>query len=153
MGDLQLTIQEQRTFVDSLALWVPRIGVAILFFALGASKFAAHSGWVRVFDRIGIGQWFRVFTGGLQAGGAVLLLVPRVSWIGAAILSCTMLGAVVTQAFILHTALLAISPAVLLVITAVSARRRAAGCDRSVGVRTPLVLQSCDVRIRFRSSR
>ena len=49
----------------------------------------------------------------------MLLLVPRVAWIGAAILSCTMVGAILTQVFIIHVVLLAISPAVLLVITAV----------------------------------
>ena len=118
MGDLQLTIEEKHTFVDTITMWVPRIGVALLFVALGWSKFAAHGVWVRMFDQIGFGQWFRVFTGALQVGGAVLLLIPRVSWIGAAILTCTMLGAVLTQLFILHTALLAIAPAVLMVITA-----------------------------------
>jgi hypothetical protein len=34
---------------------------------------------VRRFDQIGLGQWFRVFTGALQVGGALLLLIPRVS--------------------------------------------------------------------------
>lgn len=118
MSDLQLTIEEKATVVDVITRWIPRIGVAVLFFGLGWSKFAAHGVWVRLFDQIGIGQWFRVFTGALQTGGAILVLVPRVSWIGAAMLSCTMFGAALTQVFILHTPLLAISPAVLLVITA-----------------------------------
>lgn len=62
--------------------------------------------------------WFRIATGALQVGGAVLVLIPRTAWLGAAILSCTMFGAVLTQLFILHTGFLAISPAILLVITA-----------------------------------
>ena len=118
MNELHFTIEEKRTVVDVIAIWVLRIGVALLFIGVGWSKFSPHGMWVRLFDQIGLGQWFRVFTGALQVGGAVLMLIPRASWIGATILSSTMLGAVLTQLFILHTGLLAISPAVLMVITA-----------------------------------
>jgi len=41
-----------------------------------------------------------------------------------------MLGAVLTQLFILRTVLLAISPAVLLVITTAIGRRPEAGCNQ-----------------------
>jgi len=119
MSDLRFTIDEESTFMDTVGQWVPRIVLALLFMALGASKFASDGLWVRLFEQIGFGQWFRVFTGAVQVGGALLLLVPRVAWIGAAILSCTMVGAILTQVFILHVVLLAISPALLLVITAV----------------------------------
>jgi uncharacterized membrane protein YphA (DoxX/SURF4 family) len=123
--ELRFTIEEQATVMDAFTAWMPRIGVALLFLAVGVTKFQSHGLWVRIFEQIGFGQWFRVFTGGLQVGGALLLLVPRVAWIGAAILACTMAGAVFTQLFILHTGLLAISPAVLLVITsAVGAQAR-----------------------------
>ena len=118
MRDLQFTIEEKPSVMDSVTVWVPRIAVALLFLALGASKFSSSGMWVRLFAQIGFGQWFRVFTGVLQVGGALLLLIPRVTWVGAAILSCTMLGAILTQLFILHFVLLAISPAVLLVMTA-----------------------------------
>jgi hypothetical protein len=50
--------------------------------------------WVRVFNRIGFGEWFRYVTGALQIVGGVLTLVPRVSLIGIGILACTMAGAV-----------------------------------------------------------
>src|SRR5262245_2264149 len=118
MSDLRLTIEEKSTFMDTLGRWVPRIAVALLFLALGGSKLPSNSSWVRLFDQIGFGQWFRVFTGAVQAGGALMLLVPRAAWIGAAVLSCTMLGAILTQVFVLHTGFLAIIPAILMVITA-----------------------------------
>jgi putative oxidoreductase len=79
MSDLQLTIEEKETFVDIMGRWIPRSAVALLFLAPGWSKFSAHGVWVRMFDQIGLGQWLRVFTGALQVGGAVLLLIPRVS--------------------------------------------------------------------------
>jgi len=118
MSDLQLTLEEKSSFIDTVGLWVPRIAVALLFFALGASKFGSHGLWVRLFEQIGFGQWFRVFTGAVQTGGALLLLVPRVAWMGAAILTCTMFGAILAQLFIFHAVLLAISPAILMVIAA-----------------------------------
>jgi uncharacterized membrane protein YphA (DoxX/SURF4 family) len=118
MSDLQFTIEEKSHFLDTAARWVPRVGVALLFLVLGGSKLSPQGGWVRLFDQIGFGQWFRVFTGVVQIGGALLLLVPRAASIGAVILSCTMLGAILTQVFILHAVLLAFSPAILMVITA-----------------------------------
>src|SRR5579871_3064944 len=125
MRDLQFTIEEKSTVMDAVAQWIPRIALALLFLFVGGSKLPSHGMWVRLFDQIGFGQWFRVFTGGLQVGGALLLFVPRAAWIGAAILTCTMLGAVLTQLFILRTGLLAMAPAALLVMTmAIGAQAR-----------------------------
>jgi len=118
MSDLQLTLEEKSSFIDTVGRWVLRVAVALLFFALGASKFGSHSLWVRLFEQIGFGPWFRVFTGAVQTGGALMLLVPRLAWMGAAILTCTMFGAILAQLFIVHAFLLAISPAILMVITA-----------------------------------
>lgn len=124
MSDLKLLVEPERSRVDLLTTWIPRIGVALLFITIGASKFSPDSMWVRLFARIGFGQWFRYLTGVMQVGGAILLLVPRTSLLGAAILASTMIGAIVVQLFILHTGLTAIFPAALLVIVvAVGASR------------------------------
>ena len=50
----------------------------IVFVAVGALKFAAHSVYVRIFDEIGLGQSFRYLTGVMGVGGGVLLLIPAV---------------------------------------------------------------------------
>ena len=124
MSDLKLLVEPEGSRVDLLTTWIPRIGVALLFMTIGASKFSPDSMWVRLFARIGFGQWFRYLTGVMQIGGAILLLVPRTSLLGAAILASTMIGAIVVQLFILHTGLTAIFPAALLVIVvAVGASR------------------------------
>jgi uncharacterized membrane protein YphA (DoxX/SURF4 family) len=111
--DLKLAIDERRTFGDVLLTWGPRIAIALLFIAIGRDKFRPDGMWVRVFELIGFGQWFRYATGILQIGGALLLLVPRTAWVGAAVLACTMLGAVLTDIFVMHS-IVAIVPAVLL---------------------------------------
>src|SRR5438093_1341613 len=51
-------------------------------------------------ERIGLGQWFRYVTGSLEVLGAVLLLIPRLSGLGALLLVGVMLGAVPTHLFV-----------------------------------------------------
>jgi putative oxidoreductase len=58
---------------------------------------------VDLFAQIGLGQWFRVVTGVVEVTGAVALLVPGLASIGALWLGGTMVGAVATHVFVLHT--------------------------------------------------
>ena len=56
--------------------------------------------WVKTFDAIGLGQWFRYCTGLIELVGGLLFLVPRATIIGAALLIATMCGAMFVQAFV-----------------------------------------------------
>ena len=85
-----------------------------MFLSFGSEKFGSHGPWIRIFARIGWGDWFRYLTGVLQVGGALLLLVPPLVTIGAVVLGCTMVGAIIANIFVLNTALAAIIPALLL---------------------------------------
>ena len=57
--------------------------------------------WLRIFDQIGFGQWFRYFTGVVEIAGALLLLVPATRMWGAALLACTMCGALLVHVFVM----------------------------------------------------
>lgn len=117
MSELKLLTEDPPHRLDTFIAWVPRIGVGVAFAAfIGASKLSSdpHTGWIVLFDRIGLGQWFRYLTGAMQIAGGILLLIPRTLTIGAALLASTMLGAMFVQVFVLHTPLFAIVPAVLL---------------------------------------
>jgi len=81
---------------------------------IGVSKFRDPM-WVRLFARIGFGQWFRYLTGAMQITGALLALVPRASLIGIALLAATMLGAVITW-IAFGQAFAAIIPGTILVV-------------------------------------
>jgi uncharacterized membrane protein YphA (DoxX/SURF4 family) len=81
--------------IGVLAVWLPRVAIALVFVSVGLSKFSDPM-WVRLFGRIGFGQWFRYFTGVMQIAGGVLVLIPRLALVGIAILACTMAGAIVT---------------------------------------------------------
>ena len=66
---------------------------------------------VETFEKIGIGQSFRFVTGGIEVVSAVLLLIPSLTAVGAALLLCTMIGAVFT-----HLAIIGGSPVAALVL-------------------------------------
>jgi uncharacterized membrane protein YphA (DoxX/SURF4 family) len=110
--------------------WALRVSVALAFFAAGTDKFSA--GWIQPFEIIGLGQWFRYFTGCVEILGGLLFLVPPLTTVGAVMLVSTMIGAMVTQAFIFHHPMDALFPAIYLVGASVAyfklrpGRRRAA---------------------------
>jgi putative oxidoreductase len=114
MPELKLAVEETRSAGDVLAAWLPRVAVALIFLSVGSEKFGSHGPWIRIFARIGLGDWFRYLTGVMQVGGALLLLVPPLVTLGAVALGCTMVGAIVTNVFILNTGLAAIIPSALL---------------------------------------
>ncbi len=99
---------------DVFRTWLPRIGVGIVFILIGANKFASASQWVGIFDQIGFGQWFRYFTGVLQIGGGVMVLLPWTFVIGILILAATMLGAMGTWVFLLGSPFNAVIPGAIL---------------------------------------
>jgi putative oxidoreductase len=113
--------------VLTLTLWILQASLAVLFLYLGASKMSSHDlFWVNLFAKIGIGQWFRYFTGGLEVVCAVLLLIPRTSMIAAVLLACTMVGAVLTHLLILRDGYACVLPGFpLLILVAVAWRRLA----------------------------
>src|SRR5262245_11866629 len=93
MSELNLIVEDRPQRIDVLMMWLPRIAVTLAFLGFGWQKFEGDRMWIRVFDQIGFGQWFRYFTGAMQVTGALLVLVPRTFLPGMAMLACTMVGA------------------------------------------------------------
>jgi putative oxidoreductase len=89
------------TWVDRTKTIAPPALVGLLFVFIGYTKFSGDE-WVQIFDRIGLGQWFRYFTGGMQVLGGLLMSVPKTMVYGAAMLTCTMIGAVLVDLFVMH---------------------------------------------------
>ena len=86
--------------IMNVGLWILQIGAAGMFLMVGFFKLSGDPRMVGLFDAIGLGQWFRYVTGSLEVLGAVLLLVPRLSGLGALLLVGVMLGAVPTHLFV-----------------------------------------------------
>jgi putative oxidoreductase len=83
--------------------WIIQGLLAAAFLAAGGAKLAGVAMMVQIFDQIGMGQWFRIVTGLVEAIGAVALVVPGFAALGAAWLGATMFFAVLTHLFILHS--------------------------------------------------
>ena len=85
----------------NLALWVLQIAAAGMFLMAGFAKLSGDAQMIGLFEAIGVGQWFRYLTGTLEVAGAILLVVPSTSGVGALMLVVVMSGAVMTHLFII----------------------------------------------------
>jgi putative oxidoreductase len=86
----------------SITLWVLRILVAALFLFASFMKLSGQPMMLQEFDTVGLGQWFRYFTGCLEFVGAIAVLVPSVSFLGAILLLLVDIGAFIAQIGVLH---------------------------------------------------
>ena len=105
--------------IINVGLWILQIAAAGMFLMVGFFKLSGDPRMVALFDAIGLGQWFRYVTGSLEVLGALLLLIPRLSGLGALLLMGVMLGAVPTHHFVVGGSPL--SAITLLIVTGVVA--------------------------------
>jgi uncharacterized membrane protein YphA (DoxX/SURF4 family) len=91
-------VQTQRSSKGkTTAVWSLQILLAAAFIMAGFAKLSGQPKMVEIFEKIGIGQWFRYITGTIELVSAILLLVPRLVPVGTALLVGTMCGAVLTH--------------------------------------------------------
>ena len=86
----------------NIALWIVQIVLALGFTGAASGKLLGNPDMVGLYEVIGVGQWFRYVTGVLELTGAILIVIPRTRFFGAALLGMVMTGAVLTHLFILH---------------------------------------------------
>jgi putative oxidoreductase len=89
-----------------ITLWILSGLVCLAFIGAGGAKFAGVPAMVEVFERVGIGQWFRYFTGALEVAAGIGLLIPRYAFYAAVLLAIVMVGAIAA-----HLTVLGSSPA------------------------------------------
>ena len=103
-------------------LWVLQILLGLFFvLASAAPKLWGDPFAVAIFDGIGVGQWLRYVVGVLELAGGIGLMTRRFCGPAAVGLVLLMIGAALTQAFVLHGGLLVVTPIVLGVLAAVIA--------------------------------
>jgi uncharacterized membrane protein YphA (DoxX/SURF4 family) len=106
----------------NVALWVLQAVLTLQFAGGGLAKLAGAPELVDMFANIGAGQWLRYLVGALEVVGAVGLLVPRLSGLAAVGLAGLMVGATITNLFILGES--PWLPVGLLLVSALIARGR-----------------------------
>ena len=101
MTTVTLTQTSLKRRALTAGIWTLQIASAALFLFSGTLKLSGAPMMVQMFGAIGLGQWFRYFTGGLEVISAVLLLVPSLARFGALAMAVTMVGAILTHLFII----------------------------------------------------
>ena len=94
-----------------ITLWSFSGLLALAFLAAGGSKLAGVTYMVDLFNKVGLGQWFRYFTGSLEVVGAIGLLIPRYAFYAAVLLAIVMVGATIA-----HITVLGSSPIAAIVL-------------------------------------
>ena len=105
-----------------ITLWTLSGLVGLLFMGAGAAKLAGTAVMVEMFGKVGLGQWFRYFTGLLEVAGGIGLLIPRYAFYAAVLIAIVMVGAIIAE-----VAVIGDSPApaaVLLVLNGIIAYLR-----------------------------
>ena len=99
----QMTNEERRARRLALAVWVLRVVLGAIFVYVGMVKIPGrlHPMWVRLFDTIGFGQWFRFFTAFVEVSGGLLLLVPSATPVSVFLLAGAMVGALLVHILII----------------------------------------------------
>jgi hypothetical protein len=98
-----LTQTQPRTRTVTVTLWTAQILLAaFLLFASALPKLFAEANAIDTFDKIGWGEWFRYFTGVVEAAGAIGLVIPRLAGAAATALIGLMVGAALTQILVLE---------------------------------------------------
>jgi len=91
-----------------------RILIGIFFIvASAAPKLFGEASTVQIFAEIGAGDWFRYFIGVVELAGGIGLMAPRLAGAAACGLVGLMVGAAITQVFVLDQPLFVITPIVL----------------------------------------
>jgi putative oxidoreductase len=102
------------SLLQAIPGWILSALLALIFLAAGSMKLMSRPVMVQEFAQVGLGQWFRYFTGILEVAGAICMLVPPLSRWGAVVLAAVMSGAVVAHLTALHSS--PALPAILLVM-------------------------------------
>lgn len=106
---------------------VLRVLLAVFLIAGSAlPKLVGEAYAVQIFDEIGAGDWFRYAIGIVELAGGIGLLVPRLAGAAATGLIGLMVGAAITQVFVLGQPVFVITPIILGALLAVVVRHHRA---------------------------
>ncbi len=115
----------------TIATWVVAALLCLAFLGAGAAKLTAQQMMQQEFANFGYPLWFMFVTGIIEVVSAVLVIIPRTSRIGAGLLICVMVGAILSHLTHGQAAMIGV-PVVLLVLAVVEFQLRG-------GFATPLV--------------
>jgi putative oxidoreductase len=102
--------------IGKILVWTLTVFLGVMFIFAGVAKIFNNPVMVQEFVQVGLGQWFRYFTGIMEMSGAIGLLIPRVRFWAALQIAAVMVGATIANLTVLHMPVAAPLTAVLLVL-------------------------------------
>jgi uncharacterized membrane protein YphA (DoxX/SURF4 family) len=100
----------------NITAWALSVFLALAFLLAGGAKLFNNPVMIQEFNQVGLGQWFRYFTGTLEVAGACAVLIPKVRFQGALLIALVMVGASIANLTVLHVPPAAIMTVVLLAL-------------------------------------
>ena len=88
--------------IKTVVIWGFRILVTGLFAFAAFMKLSGQPMMVQEFGVVGLGDWFRIFTGLVEIAGAAAVLYPLTTAWGALLLLCVDVGAFIAQVTRIH---------------------------------------------------
>jgi putative oxidoreductase len=113
--------------ITSTAVWILQFLLAALFAVQGGLKLSGSPAWVSRFRAWGYPDHFYYVIGAVEVVGALALLIPRTTRLGAVLLMVVMTGATVTHAVHREPQLVTALVLLCLLTLTVYVRRRPAG--------------------------
>lgn len=80
-----------------IAVWILSVLMALFFLIAGVPKLLGAQGHVEHFANWRYPDWFRLVVGTVEVVSAILLLIPRLAYLGAAGIGVIMVGATYTH--------------------------------------------------------
>jgi uncharacterized membrane protein YphA (DoxX/SURF4 family) len=87
--------------VQAVISWICRIVAAVILLQTLFFKFTAAPESVYIFTKVGAEPWGRIGSGVVELIAAILLIIPRTTWMGAVLAMGVMAGAIVSHLTIL----------------------------------------------------
>src|SRR5215510_547120 len=85
----------------TIIAWICRVAAAVILLQTLFFKFTAAPESVYIFTKVGLEPWGRIGSGVVELIASILLFVPRLHWLGAAIAIGVLSGAIVSHLTVL----------------------------------------------------
>src|SRR5207244_5674778 len=87
--------------ICTIIAWICRVAAAVILLQTLFFKFTAAPESVYIFTKVGLEPWGRIGSGVAELVAAILILIPRTTWLGAGLAFAVMAGAIFSHLSIL----------------------------------------------------
>jgi uncharacterized membrane protein YphA (DoxX/SURF4 family) len=87
--------------ICTIIAWICRVAAAVILLQTLFFKFTAAPESVYIFTKVGLEPWGRIGSGAAELIAAILILIPRTTWLGAGLALAVMAGAIFSHLTVL----------------------------------------------------